>query len=83
VQKKKPRPLTKDALQDQEINGLKQELASVHRLLGMLLVLVDPVDVQAALRLKTRVPRNSELRKLAQQSDSPPEHFDDDDERPW
>lgn len=74
---------TKEAKQDLEISALKHDLSQVHKLLNMVLTLVDPADVQAALEVKNLTPSNAHLRRLAAECSPPDELLDAEEERPW
>jgi hypothetical protein len=56
------------------INGLKSEVSELRKLVEMLLVLVDPADVEAALRIREFEPSSDELDELGESS-GPPELF--------
>jgi hypothetical protein len=71
------RPITRDTIQDLEINGLKHEISELRCLLEMLMVLVDPEDVKAAYELPKITPSHETLCDIADQSELPPELFDD------
>lgn len=74
---------TQQALQSHEIRALKREVLEQRRLIDMLLVLVDPEDVKAALELKRILPPTAT--QLAGLGRGQPPGLDDDmdDERPW
>lgn len=55
----------RDVIQNLEINGLKSEVAELRKLLNMVLVLVDPEDIQAALRNQELAPTNDEMRDFS------------------
>lgn len=81
---KSHRPLvSKDTVQDKEIGGIKRKLAEFQRLINMLLVLVDPVDVRAALELPRQTPSAGTLREWAAKSQSPDNLSDAEEEKPW
>jgi hypothetical protein len=79
---KRPSLVNRDALQDLEISGLKKELAELHGLLSMLLVLVDPEDVQAALQLKSETPTESQWKSIASDGQLP-DGLRLPEEKPW
>lgn len=66
-----------------KISALTQELSQVHSLLNMLLVLVDPEDVKAALRLETATPTEDEWREIVADSKPPEELKGVQEEKPW
>lgn len=57
--------ITEDSIQDLEISVLKEEVMRLNHVVSMLLVLVDPEDVAAALRIKELMPTDEELQDLA------------------
>lgn len=66
---------TRDTIQNLEINGLKSKVAEMQKLIEMLLVLVDPEDVQAALRLQVTTPSHEEFMEIVDHSEPPDELF--------
>lgn len=77
------RPVTKDTLQDMKIAGLQQEVSELHKLVGMLLTLVDPEDVRAAVALREVTPSNDELLRMAAECEVPVELRGVREEKPW
>lgn len=75
--------VTRDFLQDLEIRGLKQELASMHKLLSMLVVMVDPEDVKAAYEVKRITPSTAKLLEGANERGQPEGLENEPDESPW
>lgn len=74
--------ITKDTKRDLEISGLKHELSQMRKLLEMVLVMVDPEDVRAALELPRLTPPNDVLLQIADRC-VPPDEALTDEERPW
>lgn len=76
--------VNQEVLQNAQILQLRHEVLSLRRLVDMLLVLVDPEDVQAALEARQKTPSNAELLRYAEESE-PPEWLADEPqaERPW
>jgi hypothetical protein len=56
---------------------------SQETVLDMVVVLVDPDDVSAALELKNVTPPNAELLRMSAESTPPPELLGQNEERPW
>lgn len=75
--------VTRDMLQDMRLAVMKQELSQVRKLLEMLLCLVDPVDVKAALELRDATPAEADWRAMALRSGPPPELQGVQEEKPW
>jgi hypothetical protein len=70
--------VNRDTIQDLEIHGLKHELSEVHKLVNMLLCLVDPEDVSAAIKIKGDGLTHQTLLDLADRSTPPEGLFDAD-----
>lgn len=60
---------------EQQINSLKREVAELRKLVEMLLVLVDPEDMRAALRLQKTTPSHEVLCALADDATTPQDLF--------
>ena len=73
----------REAILSLEVQGLKRELSQVHRLLNMLVVLVDPADVKAALELQRITPTREQWQEMASHSEPPPELRGIQEEKPW
>ena len=71
-------PVNRDTIQNLEINGLKHELGEVRRLLNMVLCLVDPEDVKAALSMDRGEDKltHEKLVAIAQRCKPPADLFD-------
>jgi hypothetical protein len=70
------RPLVnRDTIQDLEINGLKHELDQVQKLLAMVLCLVDPEDIAAALKIKNDGLTHDALLEMADDCTPPSDLF--------
>lgn len=65
------------------LSGLSHEVDQLRNLVDMLLVLVDPEDVEAALRLKSKTPTEAEWQEIAQDSQPPEELQGLQEEKPW
>ena len=68
---KKPRRelVTRDTIQDLQINGLKRELSEFKR---MFLEIVDPEDVRAAIRLRDNDINQQDLDEFGPEFTTPP-----------
>jgi len=73
----------KEKALEMEVTNLKRIAARQQKLLDMLLVLVDPEDVRAALRLPRITPPAATWHDWAQNSVPPPELRDIQEEKPW
>ena len=73
---------TTSMVQDVEISILRMELIQQRNLVEMLLALVDPEDVKAAIQLRQITPPTCVLLDIAKDI-QPPDDVDDELERPW
>ena len=78
-----PQRVTRDLLQDMKISVLTQELSQVRKLVEMLLCLVDPEDVKAALEMRDLTPREADWSAMAAASEPPPELRGVQEGKPW
>ncbi|HUY88879.1 MAG TPA: hypothetical protein VMV10_09110 [Pirellulales bacterium] len=73
-----------DPVQNLRNKIYEREILRLTGLVNMLLVLVDPQDVEAALRLKETTPSNATMLQWAKRAEIPPETDEDTDEEcPW
>lgn len=77
---KSPDPM--EQLSDQ-VNLLQRDVVELRKIVNLLVGLVDPEDVKAALELPTITPPNSVLREYAKASRPPQELLDVQEEKPW
>ena len=66
-----------------QIAGLTNEVRELRSRVEVLLALVDPEDLRAAMELARITPTHEELLRIAENSVPPPELIGIQEEKPW